>query len=180
MRYFRRHIVRFCAVVAALAVMQFFGPIIPSGAKLGAAEISEGVKNYFLLQKHYTSWHEGLFGSRRFHERKLWDFLLRLLGKEITTDYDFMLSSPEGLYDKTMTCVFQYNRWLHIHGDLDLESVKKVTGMDGAAMMGWWRSKVLVAVTGKVKKFKLDWDAQGDTVHLYLDKVTVLYNDEKK
>lgn len=149
-------------------------------AGLCAAEPSEDVKNFFLLQKHYQSWHDGFFGSRRYHEYKLRTFLLKLLGREITTENDFMMVSPEGIYDKTMVCVFQNYRWLHIHGELDVNSVKSIPGMDYEEMKGWWRSGVLVTLTGKVKNFKLDWDAQGDIIHLYLEKVTVVSDNVKK
>lgn len=145
-----------------------------------AAELTEGVKNFYDLQKHYTKWNDGFFGSRHYYEGKLTLFLRKLIGKEITTEHDFMLASPEGVVDKKMICIFPSYRWLYIHGDLDVESLKSIPGTDYPAMKGWWRSGVLVAVTGKLKKFKLDWDAQGDTVHLYLEKVAVFFEKEKK
>lgn len=150
------------------------------GACLYAREASAGEKNFFNLQAYYTKWNEGLFGSRRYHEGRLWRFLVSLMGKEITTGHDFMLASPEGVYDKQVVCIFPSYRWLYIHGDLDEESVKSIAGNDYAALKGWWRSGRLVAVTGKVRNFKLDWDAQGDTLHLWLEKVTMLYEDVKK
>lgn len=176
-----------CAFAAALAFVfpapaWSADPLLPSpgGAGLYAREATGGEKNFFALQAHYVKWNEGLFGSRRYHEGRLWRFLISLLGKEITTGHDFMLASPEGVYDKQVVCIFPSYRWLYIHGDLDEESVKSITGNDYAALKGWWRSGRLVAVTGKLKKFKLDWDAQGDTLHLWLDKVTMLDGEGKK
>jgi hypothetical protein len=151
-----------------------------AGTGLCAMEPTTGEKNFFLLREYYGAWHDGLFGSRHYREGKLRAFLRGLMGREITTEHEFMLASPEGIYDKNMVCIFPGCRWLNIHGELDVESVKKMAGMDYASMKGWWRSGVLVALTGKVKNFKLDWDAQGDTVHLYLEKVTVLYDEVKK
>jgi len=151
-----------------------------TGPGLCAVELPEGVKNFYQVQKYYTKWHDGFFGSRHYHEGKLIELLRKLLGKEITTEHDYMLASPEGIVDKKMVCIFPSYHWLYIHGDLDVESLKSIPGTDYEAMKGWWRSGVLVAVTGKLKNFKLDWDAQGDTVHLYLEKVAVYFNTDKK
>lgn len=170
-------------IMAAALALVFSAPVLdarPDGAGLLAREATEGEKNFFDLQAYYTKWNEGLFGSRRYYEGRLWRFLVKLVGKEITTEHDFMLASPEGVYDKRVVCIFPSFRWLYIHGDLDEESVKNIPGTDYAALKGWWRSGKLVAVTGKLRKFKLDWDAQGDTIHLWLEKVTMLYDEGKR
>lgn len=148
------------------------------GAGLCAAELTEGERNYILLRDAYGSWKAGLFGSRKFYERKLLDLLRGMIGKEITTEDDFTLDAPEGVVDKTVSCVFQGGRWLFLHGELDEVSVRNAAGSDYERLKGWWRSGVLVAVTGKVKKFRLDWDRYGDTIHLYLDRIIVV-NDGK-
>jgi hypothetical protein len=140
-----------------------------------AAEPPEGVKNFFSLHNLYLNWTDALFGSRHFNEQKLTSYLVSLLGKEITTDHDFMLSSPEGVIDKTMVCIFRNGRWLYVHGELDEASLKLLSGSGFEALKAWWRSGVLVALSGKVKFFKLDRDAHGgDIVHLYLEKISVL------
>lgn len=159
---------RFLAAVAAAAL------IATAAQRAAAAEPPEGVKNFFMLQKLYLKWSGALFGSRHYNEGKLNRFLVDLLGKEITTDHDFMLASPEGVVDKTMVCIFRNGRWLYVHGDLDEESLKLLAGSGYEALKSWWRSGQLVAISGKVKLFKLDWDANGDTVHLYLDKIRIL------
>jgi hypothetical protein len=144
------------------------------GPSLHAGELSEGEKNYFILRKVYTKWHEGLFGSRKFYERKLLRLLYGMIGKEITTGYDYMLVSPEGVFDKTVSCNLQTCRWLHIHGALDAVSVKNAIGSDGSVLRKWWRSGILVAVSGRLKRFKLDRDAGGDVIQVYFDKVRLL------
>lgn len=149
--------------------------MIAAGALFAADEPPEGVKNFFALRKLYLNWSGALFGSRRYNEKKLNRFLIDLIGREITTDHDFMLSSPEGVIDKTVVCIFQNGRWLYVHGDLDEESLKMLAGAGYETLKAWWRSGELVAVSGKVKLFKLDWDAHGcDTVHLYLYKIRIL------
>jgi hypothetical protein len=152
----------------------------PATGGLCAMEPSVGIKNFFLLQKHYQSWHDGYFGSRHYHEGKLRAFLLNLLGREVTTENDFTLVSPEGNDDRNVVCVFQTYRWLYVHGDLDVESLKNAVGKDYGVRGDWERNRILVSLAGKVKNFKLDWDAHGDTVHLYLEKIMVSSGNEKK
>lgn len=151
-----------------------------TAAGLCAMEPSEGVKNFFLLQKRYQSWHDGYFGSRHYHERKLRSFLLRLIGKEITTENDFMVITPAGTDDRSVVCVFQSYRWLYVHGTLDIESLKNAAGKDYPARNDWERSRILVSLSGKVKNFRLDWDARGDVIRLYLEKITVIGDNGKK
>ncbi len=139
-----------------------------------AVELSEGEKNFFLLREQYTKWHEGLFGSRNYHRKKLQNLLYEMLGKEIMTENDFVLVTPEGIFDKTVSCSFQWGRWLYVHGALDVESAKNIAGSDYKTLREWYRSKLLVSVAGKLKKFWLDRDALGDTVHIYLDNVRLI------
>jgi hypothetical protein len=140
-----------------------------------AAGPSEGEKNYFALHDLYLDWTNALFGSRHYNEQKLKDFLVQLLGRQVTTDHDFMLSSPEGVIDKTMVCIFKNSNWLYVHGELDEASLKLLSESGYEALKAWWRSGVLVALSGKVKMFKLDRDPKGgDIVHLYLEKISVL------
>jgi hypothetical protein len=171
-----------CLLTAAIGIGHpaFFDNAWTSGAESRAENVPDGLQNFFLIQNQYEKWRLGLFGSKHYHEGKLKKLLYKLLGKEITTGNDFMLSSPEGLYDKNMVCIFLSGRWLYVHGELDPESVRQMAGKDYAPMKGWWRSGSLVAITGKLKNFKLDWDARGDVVHLYLDKITILFDDGKK
>lgn len=148
--------------------------LIIAGAGLRAGEPSDAEKNFFLLRKHYLAWRDALFGSRRFHEGKLFGFLRSLLGKEITTERDYVLASPEGIFDHRVLSRFENSRWLYIHGELDEDSARRIADSDFAAMKGWWQSGVTVAVTGTVKNFKIDRDARGDIVRLYLEKVSII------
>jgi hypothetical protein len=172
-----------CAVFICMTLLSFFVPeaceqgpgmLFTGAGSLSAGELPEGTKNFFLLRNAYIKWNEGLFGSKWYYKRKLQKLLYEMRGKEILTEHDYMLVSPEGIYDKTVTCNFQWGRWLYIHGQLDEESVKSIVGADYNALRTWWRSGVLVAVSGRLRKFKLDWDASGDTVHIYLDSVRLM------
>ena len=156
---------RIAAAAAALLV---------AGAALRADDASDPVNNFFLLRSHYLAWRDALFGSRRHHERKLFAFLAGLLGKEIATEKDYVLASPEGIFDHRMLSRFENSRWLYIHGDLDADSLRRITGSDYAAMKGWWRSGVTVALAGRVKNFKIDRDARGDIIRLYLERIRII------
>ncbi|MBN2160739.1 MAG: hypothetical protein JW807_15220 [Spirochaetes bacterium] len=169
----------FCGAIV-IGYPAFFETPLTTGAELSAEDVPEGLRNFFLIQNQYEKWRLGLFGSKHYHEGKLRRLLIRLLGKEITTGSDFTLSSPERLYDKDVVCIFLSGRWLYIHGEIDPESLKQMADKNYAPMKGWWRSGALFAVRGKLKNFKLDWDAHGDVIHLYLDKITILYDDGKK
>jgi len=180
LRHIRLIPVFIIAMTAGIYFASAPGPCPCREGGLCAMEPSEGVKNFFLLQKHYQSWHDGYFGSRHYHEGKLREFLLRLLGREVITENDFTLVTPEGNDDRNVVCVFQTYRWLYVHGKLDAESLKSAVGKDYAPRGDWERNRILVSLSGKVKNFKLDWDARGDTVHLYLEKIMVFADNGKK
>jgi hypothetical protein len=159
---------RITPIVAALLVAAAFCPA-------GADGPPEAVNNYFTLHTLYLKWSGALFGSRHYHERQLNSFLVRLIGKEITTEHDFMLTSPEGVVDKTVACIFRNERWLYVHGELDEESLKLLSRSGYESLKSWWRSGEFVALSGKVKYFKLDHDERGeDIVHLFFEKIRVL------
>ncbi len=70
--------------------------------------------------------------------------------------------------------------WLRVHGDIDLESFRKVVGKDKLALRKWWRDKKLFSIKGKVKKFRLGMDRRGRVVHIYLDKVIIKHEHNTK
>jgi hypothetical protein len=139
-----------------------------------AGETSQGEKNFFLLRESYRKWDEGLFGSRNYYKRKIQNLLNEMVGKEIVTEYDYTVVSSDGGNDKIVVCNLQWGRWLHVHGELDEESIKKIAGPDVNILRSWWRSGILVAVAGTLKKFRLEREAGGRTVHIYLDKVRLI------
>lgn len=138
--------------------------------------VRDPVMNFITLENIYSKWHMGRFGSRKVHESCLREFLSSLIDNEIVTDYDYMPVSPEGIYDKRVEARTTL-KWLEIKGRLDEESVKKVFGSDPMLLKRWWRSGIFIAVKGKVKWYRITRNVYGDAVELYLDTVTVVYDN---
>ncbi len=148
-------------------------------AAINSAEISEAEKNYLTLTDYFNRYNNIIFFPRKSDERRLRAILTDLIGKEIKTDSSFVLISPEGLYDHGVTGLVRSDRWLKVLGPLDSDSVTGIIGKDTDMLKMWWRSGRLVAVSGKVKRFKLAADAGGNLVELYLHKIKLI-DPEKK
>ena len=148
--------------------------IYPQSNLLFASDGStESVMNYLKLRKIYSKWKEGLFGSRKYNERLLKEFLHNLIYKEIKTDYSYAFASPYGARDRDIKCRFSYCQWLIFHGKIDLKGLEKILNNDKTAIKRWWRSKKLLSVSGKVMKFRLGRNRYGDTVEIYLEKIVL-------
>jgi hypothetical protein len=144
-----------------------------------SAEISEAEKNYLSLSEHFDRFNNIIFFPRKSNERELRAYLVDLIGREILTDSNFVLISPEGIYDQGLTGLVRSDRWLKLIGPLDSASVKNIIGDDSGMLKKWWRTGKLVAASGKVKKFRLIRDRDGNIVELYLDKIKI-FDLEKK
>jgi hypothetical protein len=144
-----------------------------------SAEISEAENNYLTLSGYFERYNNIIFFKRKSDENHLRECLLDLIGKEIMTDYNFVLISPEGVYDQGITGLVRSDRWLKLIGPLDGDSVKNIIGNDTEMLKKWWRTGKLVAATGKIKKYRLTRDAGGNIVELYLDKIKLI-DPEKK
>lgn len=128
---------------------------------------SSNLGPYWELQKLYEKWRAGLFGGKKFHEYMLREFLKSLLGKEFRTDFDYYIVSPADPDDLTVTCSFEQCRWLYLRGTIDRESIRALIEKDPELLNNWWRSTVVLSVSGVVRKFRLGKDPRGDTVELY-------------
>ena len=148
-------------------------------AAIYSAEISEAEKNYLSLVEYFNKFNNIVFFPRKSDERQLRAYLNDLIGKEILTDSSFVLISPEGLYDQGVTGLIMSDRWLKISGPLDSDSVTGIIGKDTDMLKMWWRSGKFVAVSGKVKRFKLYSDAAGNLVELYLHKIKLIDSEKK-
>ncbi len=148
-------------------------------AILYSAEITEAEKNYLTLTDYFNRYNNIIFFPRKSDERQLRAILNDLIGKEIMTDSSFVLISPEGLYDQGVTGLVRSDRWLKISGPVDSASVTGIIGKDTDMLKMWWRSGKLVAVSGKVKRFKLTTDAGGNIVELYLHKIKLIDVEKK-
>ena len=140
---------------------------------LAGREATPGENNYFALKNLYTKWHEGLFGSRNYYKRELYMFCVDLIDRDIETEPDYILLSPESIHEKSILCRLPHARWLYIHGPVDVRELRQVIKKDPLLLKNWWRSGRLLKAAGKVRKFRLSRDRYGDTVDLWLHRVTV-------
>jgi hypothetical protein len=144
-----------------------------------SAEISEAEKNYLALAEYFGRYNNIVFFPRKTNETQLRMYLVDLIGKEIMTESDFILISPEGMYEQGVSGFVRSDRWLKLIGPVDGASVKAIIGDDTDMLKKWWRTGKLVAVSGKVKRFRLTKDVNGNIVELYLDKIKLLDLEKK-
>lgn len=138
-----------------------------------ATRADDAVDRYYQLLRLYRLWREKPYGTRAFHERKLTEFLVGSLGRQIVTGHVYELVSPEGIYDKKIACRFPECSWLHIDGELDAASARDIAGGDTGRLKAWWRAGLLVSVSGTLKDFRLGRDPRGDAVYLKFDRLVL-------
>jgi len=130
--------------------------------------------NYLELQRLHIMWSDRKWGKGPYYRRVLYYYLIKLIRKEIRTDYSYTLTSPESIYDAELKCQLYNDRWLHIKGKISKEKVKKIMGDSPEAIKKFWRSGKLLAVQGKVMDFKLSDDGETRFVTLYLDNIILI------
>ncbi|MDY6935230.1 MAG: hypothetical protein SVZ03_13535 [Spirochaetota bacterium] len=147
---------------------------------LYALNTNKAATNYLELEKLYIHWSEGLFGSRKYYRRLLIDYLINIVGEEILTDYNYIISSPEGVLEKELQCRLFHGRWLKIIGDIDADNISKIAEHDTDILKKWWRTRKLIAVNGTIRDFRLDRDSRGYTITLYLDNIRLKDDNIRK
>jgi hypothetical protein len=146
--------------------------------KPNSSSNTEAYKNFINLKKLYLRWNEGLLKNKRSYRRFIYKYLISIVDKEILTDYDYVLISPEGRYEKELTCKFLLEKWLRIKGDIKQETLAKIIEKNPGLLTNWWRSKKLLSVQGKVKDFKLESDQLGEIIILHLTDIKVKEHDD--
>lgn len=142
-------------------------------------ETTSPADNYLKLELLFSRYDGALFGSRPYRERVLREHLYDLLYKEIETMPDFILISPEGLYEKGVQSRLRYKRWLDLRGDVDPESAYDASGKNIKMLQSWWRSGILVSVRGKVLKARITNNPYGRSVEIYLEKIKIIRHTDK-
>ena len=144
---------------------------------LGAFTVSarssdeEAVQNFLELRRLHAEWGENVFGKGPYYRRVLYYYLVDKIGEEIMTDYTYLLISPESIYRREVRCTLSYGRWLEITGDIDVAGVKRIIGDDIQALKRWWRSRRLLAVRGRIVRFRIADDEWGKRVILHLKNI---------
>ncbi|MBN2402633.1 MAG: hypothetical protein JXN64_09550 [Spirochaetes bacterium] len=139
---------------------------------------NDAYETYINLKKLYIRWNRGLLKSKRSYKRFIYKYLVSSIGREILTDYDYVLISPEGRYEKYLTCNMLLDKWLRIKGNIKNETLTKIVEKEPDLLLKWWRSKKLLSVYGRIKDFKLESDKSGEIVILYLTDIQVKENDD--
>jgi hypothetical protein len=137
----------------------------------------EAYNNYITLRKLYFKWNKGLLKSKRHYKRVITKHLISIIGKEILTDYDYALISPEGRYEKELSCNLLLGRWLQVKGDIQQETLIKIVEKKPELLTKWWRSKKLLSVSGRLKDFSLDSDPLGEVIIIHLKDIKVKESD---
>lgn len=127
--------------------------------------------NFIELHSLYMKWSSGLFGSRKYYRQKVYMHLMTLLDKYIKTGYDYYLESPEAVYDTRLRFVFYNGNWLYIEGNANKESIKEIVGDNPEMLLHWWRTRRLLSVSGRIRRYRIDdWDRK---IYVFLDDMAV-------
>lgn len=144
-----------------------------AGIRPGMAGADEASVNFFRLREMYLRWDEGVFGSRAYQRKELNYMLIDLIGRDIKTGYDFLLDpalfTETGNYSSDMV----YNNWLYIHGRTDQAPADdKIPGLK-ELLTEREIGRTLFALSGRIKKFRIEESFRGRFVHLYLESVRI-------
>jgi hypothetical protein len=171
---------RIPAAVLFFAVLLTAAPAGPSFAGNGpgksgrgkaAFDAVAGMENYRTMEKLFLKWSLGLRESRNSRKLELRDHLYGLLGKEIVTEDNFIIIMPGNKEEIEVVCNLMSGKWLHIHGIVDGESLKSVSGEKMTYVSRMWRSGSTVSVRGRIRYYSIGTDLKGDRVDLYLDRI---------
>jgi hypothetical protein len=142
--------------------------IVPS-----AAQDVKAQQLYRDIEKLGTKWNDGLFGSTRFYERELSDFLYSSIGSEIESPLDFVMIKPFETGSRSLSCDFYYTRWIQIRGVVDPSQINKIKSERRDKASDWERSGYMVRISGKLRKFTLDRTSDEKRLILYLDGLKI-------
>ena len=140
---------------------------------LNAESPDEDYTNYINLKKLYIKWNTGLFKSSRYYKKYVTEYLISIVGKNILTDFNYILVSPENIDNKKIVCTLYKERWLQIKGDIKKDDLTGIIRKDPALLTKWWRSGKMLSVRGKLTDFKLDFDKYGEVIILYLRDIYI-------
>ncbi len=144
----------------------------------GQESAGEAYMNYFNLKKLYIKWNTDVLKSERRSKKYLYKFLEKIIDRELSTGYDYVIISPEGKFGKELRCNFLMEKWLIIRGEIPQETLSKIAEKNPGILTGWWRSKKLLSVRGKVTDFKVEYsDRPGEVVILYLSGIKLKESD---
>jgi len=134
-------------------------------------------ERYLGIEKIALKWQEGLFGSTRVHEKALDDYLYNCVGEELELPMDFIMVRPYETGLVTIRCAFAPRTWLDVRGVIGKEDLTRVRGQQ---QTGWWRSSIIVGITGKLRKYKIDRTFTERRLILFLDNLRLVVKQDAR
>lgn len=131
------------------------------------------IELYNELHFSYIKWHDGLFGSRNYYQRKMYWELYEAINKIIQTPANYYWYS----FDNEFHATFKYDEWLIIKARLNDKQVVEVAEND-FTINKFFRSDYLLAIKGQVYKFSMDRSFKKEKVVLYLKNVEIIKNNK--
>ena len=135
--------------------------------------LSIGRLNYYELKEAFDNWDLGLYGSRKYYRRRLNSFLTKKIGEYIRTEMDYKISIYDLVEKKYYSSDLYNQKWLHIHGEADKESLKYLIGKGDNFIRDMELKKYLFFISGKIKTFRIRESDYGRSIHLYLESVKI-------
>ena len=120
-----------------------------------SADDVDAQKLYRDIEKIGMKWNDGLFGSTRFYERELADFLYSVTGRQIESPLGFVMIKPFAVGSRSMNCDMYYTQWLQIRGIIDSAMIAKLKA-ERQNSSDWERLGIMVRISGTLRKFTLD------------------------
>jgi len=136
-----------------------------------ADQDSNAGNNYAIIRYKFNNWDSALYGVRSYHRRVLNNLLIDLIGRNIKTGTDYIISISDILEKKYYNSDLYNAKWLHIHGRIDESTIKEITDKGTGYIKEVERNKYLFSLSGKIKKFRIIQNCAGRSVHLYLESV---------
>ena len=139
---------------------------------------NEGLSNYTSIRGVHIKWEMGLWGSKSYYEKQLRQLLIDMLEREITTDFDYIPDVGRIIAQKVFVPDTYSGGWLQIHGPLDPESLKMILTRGRDYIRDIEKRKYLFAISGRIKRFRLEDSQRGRILHLHLYSVKLIPHEK--
>jgi hypothetical protein len=153
----------FCLIAACFIL--FYAPLKGADNSPG-----EGNSNYLNLRRYYIKWDQGFEGSKGYFKKILYSYLVEMIGRDITTDFDYI---PEYFDRNTYESRFRSGEWLVITGTITGENIKEIDALRSKLGRNSQPGKGLFSISGRIKKFRLSDFSEKRRVYLHLDDMKI-------
>jgi len=140
---------------------------------------NDGLSNYTSIRAAHIKWEMGLWGSKSYYEKQLRQLLIDMIERDITTDFDYVPDIGRILAQKLFVPDTYSGKWLQVHGPLDQESLKMILAGGRDYIRDIEKRKYLFALSGRIKRFRLEDSQRGRILHLHLHRVKLIPHENK-